>query len=173
MASGEAHMPAFFVGRDTAFGLLGLEVEPCGNAVPAGILDQLGESISVKAVFDGWGYAHLYKNGTGKLTELDTYAVDEAHDPAKASGFGDLSIHEVATSAKRSDVAYFSYYAAGLRIAEIQQGQLVETAAFIDEGGNNFWGVEVFTGSDQKEYIAASDRDLGLYIFEYTPVNQP
>jgi hypothetical protein len=28
--------------------------------------------------------------------------------------------------------------------------------------------VQVFTGSDGKEYVAASDRDLGLYIFRYT-----
>lgn len=29
---------------------------------------------------------------------------------------GDLSVHEVATSAKRADLAYFSYYAAGFRV---------------------------------------------------------
>jgi hypothetical protein len=35
-------------------------------------------------------------------------------------------------------------------------------------GGNNFWGVQVF-GYGTHEYVAASDRDSGLYIFEYTP----
>jgi hypothetical protein len=48
----------------------------------------------------------------------------------------------------------------------------VEKGAFIDDaapGGNNFWGVEVFTGADGQEYVAASDRDLGLYIFKHTP----
>lgn len=46
--------------------------------------------------------------------------------------------------------------------------KLVEVGSFIEQGGNNVWGVEVFTGTDGKEYVAASDRDLGLYIFEYT-----
>ena len=41
-----------------------------------------------------------------------------------------------------------------------------EVAAFIDEGGNNFWGVEAFEQGGV-EYIAASDRDKGLYIFRY------
>ena len=31
------------------------------------------------------------------LTELDTYAIPEAMDPDFAEGFGDLSVHEVAT----------------------------------------------------------------------------
>ena len=44
----------------------------------------------------------------------------------------------------------------------------MEEAAFIDEGGNNFWGVETFL-QDGVEYVALSDRDLGLYILKYTP----
>jgi hypothetical protein len=44
---------------------------------------------------------------------------------------------------------------------------LEEVGAFIDEGGNNFWGVEVHeVGGEQ--YVLASDRDFGLYIFQYT-----
>jgi len=77
----------------------------------------------------------------------------------------------VATSAKKPNLAYVSYYAAGVRVIDTSSGQIEEKAAFIDEGGNNFWGVQVFTGSNGKEYVAASDRDLGLYIFEYTPAN--
>ena len=38
---------------------------------------------------------------------------------------------------------------------------------YIDVGGNNFWGVQVFQ-HDGQEYVAASDRDFGLYIFRYT-----
>jgi hypothetical protein len=83
-------------------------------------------------------------------------------------GFGDLSVHEVATSPQRADLAYFSYYAGGLRVAKIANDQLTEVGHYIDVGGNNFWGVQVFTGPDGKEYVAASDRDLGLYIFRYT-----
>ena len=101
------------------------------------------------------------------MTELDTYAVPQAHDPAFASGFGDLSVHEAATSPTRNDLVYFSYYAAGFRVAEIVNDNLVEMGHYIDTGGNNFWGVQVFQSGGQ-EYVAASDRDFGLYIFRYT-----
>jgi len=37
----------------------------------------------------------------------------------------------------------------------------------IDEAGNNLWGVEVFDDGGT-EYVAASDRDKGLYIYKYT-----
>jgi hypothetical protein len=101
------------------------------------------------------------------VEELDTYAVPQAHDPAYASGSGDLSVHEVATSPTQAYLAYYSYYAAGFRVTRIVDGQLVETGHFLDEGGNNFWGVQVFQ-HDGQEYVAASDRDFGLYIFRYT-----
>lgn len=128
----------------------------------------LGDTLTFSSYFDGWGYVHLFDGST--MEELDTYAVDEAHDAAFATGYGDLSVHEVATSARNSDVAYVSYYSAGVRVIDVSSGLIDEKAAFIDEGGNNFWGVQVFE-SGGKEYVAASDRDLGLYIFEYTPVN--
>ncbi len=52
---------------------------------------------------------HLFKNTAGRMAELDTYAIDEAHDPA----FGDLSVHEVATSQKLAKRTYLSYYSGG------------------------------------------------------------
>ncbi|WP_458112147.1 hypothetical protein M1D88_18140 [Arthrobacter sp. R1-13] len=52
-------------------------------------------------------------------------------------------------------------------MTKIVDNKLVETGSFIDEGGSNFWGVEVFE-SNGVEYVAASDRDSGLYIFRYT-----
>ncbi len=58
-------------------------------------------------------------------------------------------------------------YSGGFRVAKIQDDNLVKVESFIDQGGNNFWSVQVFE-KDDKEYIAASDRDYGLYIFEYT-----
>src|SRR5262249_28934079 len=99
--------------------------------------------------------------------ELDTYAIPQAHDPTFADGFGALSVHEVATSATRADLAYFSYYSGGFRVAKIVNDTLVEVGHFIDVGGNNFWGVQTFQHQGQ-EYVAASDRDFGLYIFKYT-----
>lgn len=130
----------------------------------------VGDTLTFSSYFDGWGYVHLFDGST--MEELDTYAIPEAHNPDFATGYGDLSVHEVATSARNSNVAYVSYYSAGVRVIDVSSGEIVEQAAFIDEGGNNFWGVQVFE-SGGKEYVAASDRDLGLYIFEYTPVNVP
>ena len=126
-----------------------------------------GDTLRFTSGFDGWGYVHLYRNGSGKMAELDTYAIPEAHDPAFASGFGDLSVHEAATSPTKADLVYFSYYAAGFRVAKIVNEKLVEVGRYIDTGGNNFWGVQVFQHNAQ-EYVAASDRDFGLYIFRYT-----
>jgi hypothetical protein len=37
----------------------------------------------------------------------------------------------------------------------------------VDQGGNDFWGVQI-TVRDDVEYVLASDRDFGLYVFRYT-----
>lgn len=69
-----------------------------------------------------------------------------------------------------NDLAYFSYYAAGFRVARIVSDELVEVGHFIDaggDGGNSFWGVQVWHHAG-REYVLASDRDFGLYIFRYT-----
>lgn len=133
-----------------------------GDAPPLGTE---GERIEATSEFDGWGYAHLYKNNDGKLREIDAYAIKESLDPRFASGFGDLSIHEFATDPNRR-LAYSSYYSGGFRVVRYGKGGLRETGRFIDKGGNNFWGVEQF-GTEKNRLIALSDRDFGLYIFEY------
>ena len=140
-------------------------------ALPVGI-GTTGDTLSFAVKFDGWGYVRLFSsplNG-GKLQQLDTYAVPEAHDPAFAEGFGDLSVHEIATSLTDPGLAYISYYSAGLRVVRIADvtGVITEVGRFIDDGGSNVWGVQVFE-SGGVEYVAASDRDFGLYIFRYDP----
>jgi hypothetical protein len=127
----------------------------------------VGDTLRFEGSFDGWGYVHLFDYGAGKMTELDTFAIPEAHDQAFVRGFGDLSVHEVATSAVRDDLAYLSYYSGGFRVLKIDGSELVEVGHYIDVGGNNFWGVQVFQSGGQ-EFVAASDRDFGLYIFQYT-----
>jgi hypothetical protein len=89
-------------------------------------------------------------------------------NPANSTGKGDLSVHEVAASAVRNDLAYLSYYAGGLRVIAIENDRIVEKGSYVDQGGNNFWGVQVFQHNGQ-EYVAASDRDKGPYVFRYTP----
>lgn len=167
--------PTFSTDRKTGFGFFDKEASydnaAClaGSAslIPGLSLGDVGDVITIRAFFDAWGYVHLFDNSTGKMAELDTYAIPESQDPAFAQGFGDLSVHEVATSQQRADLAYFSYYAGGFLVAKIVDNKLVETGRFIDQGGSNFWGVQVFENNGI-EYVAASDRDYGLYIFRYT-----
>ncbi|MBA3749170.1 MAG: hypothetical protein H0W96_17000 [Solirubrobacterales bacterium] len=112
---------------------------------------------------------HLFRNQNGKMAELDTYALPEAHNPAYAAGAGDLSVHEVAVSHVDPRLLYFSYYAGGLRIAKITADeQIQEVGAFIAPNGSNHWGVQVFQDGG-KEYVATSDRDHGLWILRYNP----
>jgi hypothetical protein len=76
-------------------------------------------------------------------------------------------VHEVATSHQVANRLYFSYYSGGFRVAEIEGNEIVEKGHYIDASGNNFWGVQVFEQGGT-EYVAASDRDHGLWIFKYT-----
>ncbi len=167
------NIPAFFAGRDVGLGFLDLTHNETAcragsDAATAAPIGTVGDNVTISSQFDGWGYVHLYQNGTGKLTELDQYAIPEAHDQSKATGFGDLSVHEVATSPSVANRAYLSYYSGGFRVIEIVDDEIVEVGAFIADGGNNFWGVQVFQHNGQ-ELVAASDRDSGLWIFRYNP----
>ena len=184
----EAGIPVASVGRGTAYALFGATYDnaACLAGGPAAArpftVGTLGAAVSVKAVFDGWGYTRLMK--TDGLQEIGAYAIPEALDPKYASGFGDLSVHEVAVDPQREGLAYLSYYSGGLRVVKYGPEGIKEVGAFIDEGGNNFWGVEVhqlpagkssgkgMSKSDDKaagrQLVLASDRDSGLYIFDYT-----
>jgi hypothetical protein len=125
-----------------------------------------GLAVSFGTVFDGWGYAHLYDANTSQ--ELGAYAIPESLDPRYSTGFGALSIHEFATDPE-TNLAYSAYYAGGLRVFSFGRTTgLQEVGNFIDQGGNDFWGVEQFTDAAGNRLIATSDRDYGLYIFKYT-----
>ena len=130
----------------------------------------LGEKVKATDIFDGWGYVHLYNRTT--LEEVDTYAIDEVMDPAFAIGFGDLTVHEVAVDPFKSRLAYLSYYAGGLRVIKYGRNGIREVGHYIDEDGNNFWGIEVHrlprAYKGVRKLILASDRDSGLWIFRYT-----
>ena len=151
--------------------LFGLEI-PDTYTYPEDIaIGTIGERVEVGSVFDGWGYVWLLDAET--LAPLDTYAIPEAHDPTKAFGFGDLSVHEVAVDPQDPSLAYLAYYSGGLRAVQIQCSnpddtstcELVEVGSYLDPNGNNFWGVETFVGDDGQTYILGSDRDSGLWIF--------
>ena len=69
------------------------------------------------AMFDGWGYAHLYDANTSE--EIDAFAIPEALDARYASGFGDLTIHEFATDPE-TNLAYVSLLLGRLAGAALQ-----------------------------------------------------
>lgn len=174
----EVSIPSYFVARSLGYEVLGIEgydAEACtGPALPA--IGTAGETVTLSSSFDGWGYVHLIDNDPTSPTYLesvDHFAIPEAHDPDYATGFGDLSVHEVAVDPQDPTLAYLSYYSGGLRAVQIQCSdpdvastcELVEVGGYLDPEGNNFWGVETFVGEDGFTYILASDRDSGLWIF--------
>ncbi|MEO6652559.1 MAG: hypothetical protein ABIP17_07875 [Ilumatobacteraceae bacterium] len=139
---------------------------PEGSDMPA--IGTLGASVSATTTFDGWGTIHLLDGAT--LEEVDNYSIPEAIDPAFASGSGTMSVHEVAMD-KAVDLAYLSWYDAGIRVVKFGSSGIEEVGHYIAEGGNDFWGVEAHRlpgDSTETTYILGSDRDSGLWIFRYT-----
>ena len=132
----------------------------------------VGEHVDAEATFDGWGHVHLLRRHNMK--QVDAYAVKEATMEKYAQDYGALSVHEVAVDPRRKGLAYLSYYAAGFRVIRYGGGDLREVGRFIDEGGNDFWGVETHRMPASakklagKTVVLASDRSRGLYIFRYT-----
>ena len=144
------------------------------ETVPA--IGTVGDKVNVTTQFDGWGYVHLFDaTNLNDVVDVDTFAIPEAMDATKASGFGDLSVHEVATDLTRWNRAYLSYYSGGLRSLDIQcvnpadpsTCKLAEIGGYLDPKGNDFWGVEVIPDPSISggQLILASDRDFGLFIF--------
>ncbi len=138
-------------------------------------IGEVGHEIDISAIFDGWGYIHVYDANT--FAELDTFAIPQAMDEAFATGFGALSVHEIATHPTDSSKFYSSYYAGGFRAFKIKERGcgadgapcIVQVGGYLDPVGNDFWGVEMWrhpaTGT---LYVLASDRDSGLWVFRDT-----
>jgi hypothetical protein len=148
------------------------------EAQPA--IGTIGSEISVGSVFDGWGYVHLHDATDPDLPIIDSHAIPEALDPAFAFGFGELTVHEIKTDPRPGvNLAYLSYYNAGLRVWEFDDTGLREVGFYIDAMGNHFWGVFPTgdeyaghgypspTGSFEEPLILASDMDFGLFIFDF------
>jgi hypothetical protein len=152
---------------------------PEGGDIP---IDTMGDKYSATTQFDGWGYVNLHDATDPNLPIIANYAVPEGLDHRYADDFGNLTVHEVKTDPRKDiNLAYFSYYSAGFRVAEFGMNGITEVGRFIDQGGNDFWGVfpigDEEAGHGYKEkggegklkgLILASDRDYGLYIFDYT-----
>ena len=172
----DGDIPFIFVNRAVGLQILDQDVEgEAACTTPSPAQGSPTATVNLEAVFDGWGYVRLFStkfphggSGGATIQQIDTYAVPESQDAAFGVGFGDLSVHEVAMDPNPgSKLAYISYYAAGFRVVKYGNNGIQEVGAFIDEGGNNFWGVEVHE-VDGEQVVLASDRDFGLYIFRYT-----
>jgi hypothetical protein len=128
-------------------------------------------TIDATSFFSGWGYSRLLDAQAAGLPELDQYWLPEAADPMFATGFGDVDVHEVATGrGPDADLAYYAHYSGGIRVARFDATAINEVGAFIDEGGNDFWGVQLtdkFTAAGDR-IVAFSDLDYGLYLAAYT-----
>jgi hypothetical protein len=149
---------------------------PEGTDIPVGTP---GERYQATGAFDGWGYVNLHDATNPNLPIVDTYAIPEALDPDLATGAGTLSVHEVKTDPRDENLAYFSYYDAGFRVARFNRKGLTEVGAFIDEGGSHYWGVfpigneTVGHGysppiSGDNPLVLLSHIDFGLHIVQYT-----
>lgn len=139
---------------------------PEGADMPA--IGALGASVAAESTFDGWGTVHLLDANT--LAQVDNFSIPEAIDPAYASGSGTMSVHEVATD-KEQNLAYLSWYDAGMRVVRFGSSGMEEVGHYIAPGGNDFWGVEAHRlpgDPTETTYILGSDRDSGLWIFTYT-----
>jgi hypothetical protein len=155
---------------DDAPGYTGPDIAAEGD-MPA--IGTAGASVSAKNTFDGWGYIHQHDGLT--LAEQDTYAVPEALDPKYATGFGNLTVHEVKTDPRQGKyLAYASWYDAGLRVLKFGPGGITEVGHHIAGGGNDFWGVfplmqgKATAATNARPLLLMSDRDSGLWIFRYT-----
>jgi hypothetical protein len=172
MLAASEKTPAMFVSRKDGFRLLGVEPDgsyTCasdgsGTATPAGP----SVPVDISAVFDGWGYTHMYKTDLSqgaKMEEVDYYAPEEGQNESFAENFGDMTVHEVATDPDRK-LVYVSHYALGMRVLRYNDSGLTEVGKFVEAGGSNYWGVEVHKFGGQT-YILGSDRDRGLRIFTF------
>jgi hypothetical protein len=158
-----------WVTRETGLRIIGqANPQTCSTAAPAAPKD--GNPVNITAEFDGWGYTHLFRNDA-TLTPIDSYAIEEAQDPSKSAGFGDLTVHEFATDATEN-IAYSSYYAGGIRAFSFGDNGLEPTGTYIDTN-NDFWGIEQFTTANGERLLAGSDRNVGLYLLRYDGPGAP
>ncbi|MGH2677733.1 MAG: hypothetical protein ACRDHB_05175 [Actinomycetota bacterium] len=143
-------------------------------------IGEVGFKVSITATFDGWGYARVFNTTNhASPTEIAQISIPEGVDEAFATGFGDLTIHEV--EVPRGDpneggpapddgkLAYFSWYSGGLRVWDISDpANPEEVGKYIDAKGNDFWGTAIVEDANGDRLILNSDMDFGLFIFRYT-----
>src|ERR687892_2326045 len=143
-------------------------------------IGDVGFKVDITATFDGWGYVRVFDTANPTTpNEISQIYIPETISEAHATGFGDITVHEV--EVPRGDpneggpapdddkLAYFSWYSGGLRVWDITDPANPEqVGAYIDAKGNDLWGVAIVEDENGGRLILASDMDFGLFIFRYT-----
>jgi hypothetical protein len=183
-----------------------------GQTAGAAIKANQGLNVVAAPIFDGWGYMHVINNTGGDVTvpiggaasgntatippmgELGYYAPAQSVEEAFATGFGDLTMHDVEADPLTQDRVpnfnegprmFVSWYSLGMRALEYRPGHfhanlngegsyaenIHEVGRWIDpDGGSNFWGVhvdEMTIEGVSTQVVIGTDRDKGLYIFTF------
>lgn len=168
-------IPGLCVGHELMHTLFGRAPDytipyPLGD--PGDLEPNIGDigngKIDATSFFSGWGGSRLLDANT--LQEIDQFYIAEASDPQHAVGSGDVDVHEVATGrGPDAGLAYFAHYSGGIRVARFDATSITEIGRFIDQGGNDFWGVQLTDKFvNGRRVVAFSDRDYGLYLASYT-----
>lgn len=191
----EGDIPFLFVPRAAGMAILDVgayDPADCGDGSTDALVPSAGaagDDVTIDPDFDGWGYFHLLERTT--LDEVGYYAPGQVNDPDYASGFGDLTMHNVEGDPTAANRAFISWYSLGMRAIEVDAGFSVrppdddwdaadpglddyygqnvrEVGRWIAPDGSNFWGLHV-TQIDGDQYILGSDRNTGLHIFRFDP----
>jgi hypothetical protein len=143
-------------------------------------IGEVGFKVSITATFDGWGYSRVFDTSNPAApNEISQIYIPETISEAHATGFGDITVHEVEVprgdpneggpAVDDDQLAYYSWYSGGLRVFDISDpANPVAVGKYIDAKGNDFWGVALAKDSAGRRIILASDMDYGLFIFRYT-----
>jgi hypothetical protein len=143
-------IPGVFVGFST------------GEIMKAAGAGNLGATIAMTGIFDGYGYLRLLDvTDPANMVEVDQFATEGVFANPPLSG--DRTMHNVVVDGGTR--AYISWYNEGMRVIDFADDNLTEVAHWTQDG-SSFWGVYLHTiPADGGTYILGSDRGFGLRIF--------
>ena len=169
-------------------GTIGLVTDVSGDFDGWGylhVINNTGTTLTVKKGMTGMPMATTVE--VPPMEHMGHYAPAEVADPQYATNAGDLTMHNIETDPTDRSRMFISWYSLGMRAVEWREGHLHspdapgqsvaswnmhEVGRWIEpEVGSNFWGVHV-TQVNGEQYILGSDRNSGLYIFQWECVGE-
>ena len=192
-------IPGIFVGHFTGEAM---KAAPGGFAAASSIFDGWGylhilNNTAGDVTVPVGGMASGNTMDVPYLHELGYYApaeAVEAPDPG-ADPVGDLTMHNIEADPLTQDLPaefnsgprmFVSWYSLGMRALEYRPGHyhanlngegsysqnVHEVGRYIAEDGSNYWGVHVDERPNGDQIILASDRNTGLWIFNFSCVTR-